>query len=125
MRRFPSLRSYLAVLVLVSSVPLMLLAGHKVYEAVDGPSGIDMAVDLTPEVALNDVGLPEMNGYEVARRIRARAEGKAIRLIALTGYGQAEDRRRALDAGFDTHWTKPVSPERLTKAIAAYRPEAR
>jgi len=66
-----------------------------------------------------------MDGYEVARRIRARAEGKAIRLIALTGYGQAEDRRRALDAGFDTHLTKPVTPERLTKAIAAYRPEAR
>jgi CheY-like chemotaxis protein len=62
--------------------------------------------------------LPGLDGYEVARRIRAGAGGRSILLIALTGYGQAEDRSRARDAGFSLHLTKPVSPERLNAAIA-------
>jgi CheY-like chemotaxis protein len=68
-------------------------------------------------VALIDVGLPVLDGYAVARQLRASQEGRAMRLVAITGYGQAEDRRRALQAGFDAHLTKPVSPERLAAAM--------
>jgi CheY-like chemotaxis protein len=71
---------------------------------------------------LLDIGLPGMNGYEVARRVRAMPVGRSIRLIALTGYGQAEDRRRALAAGFDDHLVKPVEPERLQQALTMYTP---
>jgi CheY-like chemotaxis protein len=66
-----------------------------------------------PEVALIDLGLPGMDGYEVARELRSRPETKAIRLVAVTGYGQADDRRRALAAGFDQHVTKPVDASML------------
>ena len=97
---------------------LLTLAGHEVHEAADGPAGLDLARKVTPDVALIDVGLPGLDGYEVARRLRAADEGGAVRLIAITGYGQAEDRQRALEAGFHAHLTKPVSPERLATAMA-------
>ncbi len=93
------------------------LAGHTVYEAADGRTGIGMAAEVAPDVALIDIGLPGLDGYEVARRIRGSANGKSIRLIAITGYGQAEDQQRALDAGFDAHLTKPVQPERLAELM--------
>ena len=93
------------------------LVGHTVYEAADGHAGVAAARDTEPDVALVDVGLPLLDGYEVARQIRAGANGKAIRLIAITGYGQAEDRRRAREAGFDAHLTKPVVPEQLAAAL--------
>jgi PAS domain S-box-containing protein len=89
------------------------LEGHEVHEAADGAAGLRAAAALEPDVAFVDVGLPGLDGYEVARRIRQLPGGDSIRLIALTGYGQREDRRRALDAGFDAHVTKPVSTERL------------
>jgi len=92
--------------------------GHEVHEARDGVTGVDMAAAVGPEVVVVDVGLPGLDGYEVARRIRAGAGGRSMLLIALTGYGQAEDRSRARDAGFSLHLTKPVSPERLNAAIA-------
>ena len=66
--------------------------------------------------------MPGFDGYEVARRIRATASGKSMLLVALTGYGQADDRRRALDAGCDVHVTKPVFPERLAEILAGERP---
>jgi two-component system, sensor histidine kinase len=91
--------------------------GHEVHEAADGPTGVDMAAAVAPEVVLVDVGLPGLDGYEVARRIRAGSGGRSILLIALTGYGQAEDQSRARDAGFSLHFTKPVPPERLHAAI--------
>jgi signal transduction histidine kinase/ActR/RegA family two-component response regulator len=94
------------------------LAGHEVHDAADGPTGVAQARALAPDVALVDVGLPGVDGYEVARRIRASDAGRSLRLVAITGYGQAEDRQRALDAGFDTHLTKPVSPEQLFKVLA-------
>jgi CheY-like chemotaxis protein len=65
------------------------------------------------------VGLPGVDGYEVARRLRARRLGKGVFLVALTGYGQPEDRRRALEAGFDAHIVKPIEPDRLTAVIAS------
>jgi len=94
------------------------LAGHDVHDAADGRAGIEAARAVAPDVALIDVGLPGLNGYDVARHLRAEASGQSMVLIAITGYGQAEDRRRALDAGFDDHVTKPVLPERLTELIS-------
>lgn len=94
------------------------LAGHTVCEAADGRTAIDVAIDVVPDVALVDIGLPGLDGYEVARQIRAEPRAKSVSLVAVTGYGQAEDQLRALDAGFDAHLTKPVWPERLAAAIA-------
>jgi CheY-like chemotaxis protein len=85
--------------------------GHEVRLAGDGPSALDVAAEFRPEVVLLDIGLPGMDGYELARRFRASKEWSGIVLVALTGYGQEEDRRRAQDAGFDHHLVKPVSPE--------------
>jgi signal transduction histidine kinase/CheY-like chemotaxis protein len=84
--------------------------GHHVDAAVDGPTGVARALELKPEVLLVDIGLPGMNGYGVAKRVR-EALGQSVFLIALTGYGQPEDRRLALEAGFDRHLTKPVMIE--------------
>ena len=94
------------------------MAGHEVHEAHDGPTGLQTILRLQPDVALVDVGLPAFDGYEVARRVRAAA-GSAIHLIALTGYGQPDDRRQALEAGFDAHLVKPIEPGAVQAAIAA------
>ena len=94
------------------------LAGHEVHLASDGPSGVSAAVALRPDAALVDIGLPGFDGYEVARRIRAECPGKSIHLIALTGYGQPEDRRRTVEAGFDDHLVKPVDPVRLAEMLS-------
>jgi CheY-like chemotaxis protein len=94
------------------------LAGHEVHLASDGPSGVNAALALLPDAALVDIGLPGFDGYEVARRIRAKSLGKPIHLVALTGYGQPEDRRRTLDAGFDDHLVKPVDPVRLAEMLS-------
>jgi len=90
--------------------------GHRVSVASDGPSGLAHAESGHFDVGLIDIGLPIMDGYEVARQIRAR-DPKTI-LVAVSGYGQAEDRQRSLETGFDTHLTKPVSPEHLTAVLA-------
>jgi PAS domain S-box-containing protein len=96
------------------------LGGHEVRAAPDGESALALAAESSPDVALIDLGLPDISGYEVARRLRAAGGGR-MTLIALTGYGQAADRRRALEAGFDAHLTKPVTPERLQQAIGELR----
>ena len=93
------------------------LESHEVHEAADGPQGLAAILRLHPDVALVDIGLPGFDGYQIARRVRASAGGKSIHLVALTGYGQPEDRRRALEAGFDTHVVKPVSLDALFAAI--------
>ena len=95
--------------------------GHEVHAAADGPAGVEAAATARPEVVLIDVGLPGFDGYEVARRIRATAWGKSMRLVALTGYGQSDDRRQALEAGCDRHVTKPVMPDRLAEILAGAR----
>jgi PAS domain S-box-containing protein len=97
---------------------LLELDGHTVYEASNGIAGLAAALEHRPDLAVIDIGLPEMDGYEVARRLRASESLKAIRLIALTGYGQADDARRAHEAGFDLHVVKPVDPDRLAEAVA-------
>jgi CheY-like chemotaxis protein len=94
------------------------LEGHEVHAAADGPAGVAAAAAARPDVVLIDVGLPGFDGYEVARRIRATAWGKSMRLVALTGYGQTDDRRQALEAGCDLHVIKPVTPERLAEVLA-------
>jgi PAS domain S-box-containing protein len=97
---------------------LLQLLGHDVETAEDGLVGLQKLTALRPDVALIDLGLPGIDGYDLARRLRALPEAKAMRLIAISGYGQAEDRLRALDAGFDLHMTKPVDPDRLQRLLA-------
>src|SRR5262249_5629968 len=87
------------------------LAGHEVLEAATGADGIEIGRHHRPEIVLVDIGLPDIDGYEVARRLR-QADG-GFRLIALTGYGQARDRALSRDAGFDAHLLKPVDPSAL------------
>lgn len=96
------------------SLALMLgYLGHETRVAHDGPSTLQIAAAFQPELVLLDIGLPGLDGYEVARRLRAQRETRAAVLVAITGYGQEEDRRRARKAGFDHHLTKPVDHDRL------------
>jgi signal transduction histidine kinase/ActR/RegA family two-component response regulator len=95
---------------------LLNLAGHEVHEAADGPAGLEAALRLRPDIALVDVGLPGFDGYQLARRVRDSA-GPSIYLVALTGYGQPDDRRQAMEAGFDAHLVKPVNPDALLATI--------
>jgi PAS domain S-box-containing protein len=92
--------------------------GHHVALATSGDDGVAKALELCPDVAIVDVGLPGLDGYEVARRIRRSAAGRRIYLVALTGYGQDQDRRRAHEAGFDVHLVKPLDPAELARALA-------
>ena len=98
---------------------LMELDGHRVFTAQDGPTGLQALAEHQPDVALIDLRLPEITGYEVVRRARADARCRHIRLIALTGYGRAEDRQAVREAGFDDHLVKPVDPEVLARALTA------
>lgn len=100
---------------------VLAIYGHRVSEARDGSEGLRLAASVKPDIAVIDIGLPGVDGYEVARRLRAVPVTSAIRLIAVTGYGQAEDRQRALDAGFDAHLVKPVEPARLLDTILRLR----
>jgi CheY-like chemotaxis protein len=96
---------------------LLELDGYDVEVAGDGPQGLEIARAKTPAVALIDIGLPGMDGYEVARRIRGLSGSRPL-LIALTGYSDPDDRRRAEEAGFDAHVVKPVDPDELTRLLA-------
>jgi CheY-like chemotaxis protein len=91
---------------------LLQMLGYEVAVAADGVQGVEKALEQRPHVAVIDIGLPGLDGYQVARRLRAEL-GDGIFLITQTGYGQPEDRRRALEAGFDVHLTKPVDPQEL------------
>jgi CheY-like chemotaxis protein len=86
---------------------LLELLGHRVELAADGVEGVRQALELRPRVALVDIGLPRLDGYQVARRLRA-AFGRDIMLVAYTAYGEPDDRLRALQAGFDLHLVKPL-----------------
>ncbi len=91
--------------------------GYAVTYAADGVKGVEMASANTPDVALVDIGLPGIDGYEVARRLRKDPATRSVKLIALTGYGLEEDQRRVLEAGFDLHLVKPVGIDQLLEAI--------
>jgi PAS domain S-box-containing protein len=98
---------------------LLELEGHETLQAHDGVEAIEAAAHFRPDAILLDVGLPRMNGYEVCRRIREQPWGKDVFLVALTGWGQEEDRRKSEEAGFDTHMVKPPDQETLKKLLAA------
>jgi CheY-like chemotaxis protein len=95
--------------------------GHKVEAAEDGTKGLEQLLASPPEVALVDIGLPGMNGYEIARRAREQL-GDRVYLVALTGYGQSEDKEKALEAGFDVHLTKPADFVDLQNVLAHASP---
>src|SRR5262249_24122573 len=86
---------------------------QEVHIVHDGPAALSAAVELRPDMVFLDIGLPGINGYEVARRLREMPEFRAVVLVAVTGYGQEEDRQRSLRTGFDHHLTKPVEPNAL------------
>jgi signal transduction histidine kinase len=93
--------------------------GHEAVAEADGHAGLARVLEVKPDVALVDLGLPGLNGYDVARRVRAAIPAGALRLIAITGYGQPADRERAIDAGFDAHLLKPVALEVLERELQA------
>ena len=95
---------------------ILSLYGYEVHVAYDGKAALDVESAFQPRVAVLDIGMPGANGFEVARAIRQRRNG-SVTLIALTGWGQEGDRRRAMDAGFDYHLTKPVDPEALNDLL--------
>lgn len=94
------------------------LWGHDVRTAHDGQSALTTAADYRPEVVLLDIGLPGMDGFEVARKLREQEWMDGVMLVAMTGYGQEEDRRRSKDAGFDHHMVKPIDPGALQTLLA-------
>jgi PAS domain S-box-containing protein len=98
--------------------------GHDVRKALDGSSAIATAMSFRPDVVLLDLGLPSMSGFEVARELRRRSETVSARIVALTGWGQPEDRRQTREAGFDHHLTKPTNPEEVTALLETYAIQA-
>ena len=100
---------------------LLRLKGHDVQIAYDGPSGLTLALETAPECVLIDIGLPGMDGYEVAKRLRSHDRSGRTVLVALTGYGQQEDRARSRQAGFDHHLVKPVAQNVLEDVLRADR----
>jgi CheY-like chemotaxis protein len=97
---------------------LLQFAGHETHKAHDGVAAIEAAERIRPDIVLLDIGLPRMNGYEVSRHIRKEPWGKGLVLVALTGWGQEEDRHRSREAGFDAHMVKPLDFDRLIKLLA-------
>ena len=96
---------------------LLSIDGHDVEVAHDGIAAVEAVGNFAPEVVLLDIGLPVMNGYDVARAIRQEPWGKSMILIAVTGWGQDEDKRKSEEAGFDKHLVKPVDPRSLLKLL--------
>jgi len=94
------------------------LAGHEVHDAVSGPDAVQKAKEVLPDLALVDLGLPGFDGLEVAARLHADTSTKGILLVAITGYGQPEDRRRTAEAGFEGHIVKPVTSDQMNDVIA-------
>jgi DNA-binding response OmpR family regulator len=102
------------------------LDGHDVRVAYDGPAALNIASVFKPTVVLLDIGLPVMDGYEIARRLRAMDNASAFRLIAVSGYGLEADRRRTMESGFDLHLVKPIDLAELSSLLRKWaRPESR
>ena len=96
---------------------LQQMQGHEVRVAYDGQQGLSVAGEFTPDVILLDIGLPRMDGYEVARRLRQLPSLKDAFIVAMTGYGSESDRARSLDAGFNEHLVKPTDLEQIRKIL--------
>jgi DNA-binding response OmpR family regulator len=107
-----------------SLATLLRLSGHETQTAHDGQQAIHAADTFMPDVVLLDIGLPKLNGYEAAKRLRNGSRGKDLVLIALTGWGQEDDRRKSAEAGFDAHLVKPVDFAALKSLLADHRPPA-
>jgi CheY-like chemotaxis protein len=103
---------------------LLELQGHDVEDAPDGLTGVALVLRLHPDVAFVDVGLPGIDGYEVARRIRADRAGRAVCLVVLSGYGLPEDQERSRRAGFDAHLVKPFQPAKVSEILRSIREQA-
>ena len=102
----------------VSLALLLKLLGHTTRTVHDGTEAVAAAEAFRPDVVLLDLGLPGLNGYEVCRRLRERPRGEGLVIIAQTGWGQDEDKRRSKEAGFNFHLVKPIDPAGLTKLLA-------
>ena len=98
---------------------LLKMSGHETHTSFDGQEAVEAAATFKPDVILLDIGLPKLNGYDAARRIRELPGGKEMMLVAMTGWGQDEDRQKTADAGFDSHLVKPVEYAVLTKLLAS------
>ena len=96
---------------------LIELHGHEAFVAENGMRGLELLKSARPDIALVDIGLPGMDGYEVARRFRAEPDGDRVYLVALTGYGSSSDVERSHQAGFDLHLLKPVDPQELKSLL--------
>ncbi len=105
----------------VSLAMMLKLMGNETRTAHDGLEALDVAAAYRPDLILLDIGMPKMNGYDTARRLRQQAWAKEVVLVALTGWGQDEDRRKSQDAGFDLHMTKPIEPAALEKLLASLK----
>jgi len=103
----------------LSMAMMLQIMGHDTRTAHDGESAVATAETYLPEVVLLDIGLPKLNGYEVAQRIREKTWGQTMYLIAVTGWGQDEDRQRSSEVGLNLHMVKPVEPAALEKLLAA------
>lgn len=97
-------------------------AGYDVATATDGLHALEVTADFDPQAVVLDIGMPGMNGYDVARRLRQGADGSRLLLVALSGLGQRDDKARAADAGFDRHFTKPVDADVLLAWLAERLP---
>jgi CheY-like chemotaxis protein/two-component sensor histidine kinase len=104
----------------VSLADLLQLSGNQAHTCYDGLEAVRAAEVFRPDIVLLDIGLPKLNGYEVARRIREQPWGRALALVAMTGWGQEEDRERSRDAGFDAHLIKPVEYGTLLRILAGF-----
>ncbi|HKW79922.1 MAG TPA: ATP-binding protein, partial [Casimicrobiaceae bacterium] len=105
-----------------SFAALLALAGYQPHTAYDGLAAVAAAASFRPDIVLLDIGLPKLNGYDAARRIRAEPWGKKMTLVAVTGWGQQEDRRRSTAAGFDLHLVKPIDYDELTRLLSEVPP---
>lgn len=107
------------------SLAMMLsIMGHDTRTAHDGESAVATAESFLPDVVLLDIGLPKLNGYEVAQRIREKPWGKSMFLIAVTGWGQEEDRQRSSEVGLNVHMVKPVEPAALERLLSELRSDS-
>ena len=100
---------------------MLQIMGHEVRAAYDGLEAVALAAAFRPDVILLDIGMPKLNGYDTCRRIREQPWGQGMVIVALTGWGQDEDKRRSQEAGFDHHLVKPVEPEALRRLLAQPR----
>ena len=107
---------------LESLARLLQLSGHEVHAAADGLQALEVAAQVRPDLMLLDIGMPGLNGYELARRIRALDWGRSAVLVALTGWGQDNDRRQSREAGFDSHWVKPLDSRKLSALLESLPP---